>query len=72
MISYVELGKKAIRPENLYKISKALRVSTDYILPGKFTEKYISYIYSKLNTLPPQKIKYIQNIIENCINLETE
>lgn len=72
MISYVELGKKAIRPENLYKISNALRVSTDYILSGKITENDISYIYSQLNTLPPKKIKYVQNIIENCINLGTE
>ena len=32
MISNLELGKKAIRPENLVKLCNALNVSADYIL----------------------------------------
>lgn len=48
MISNVELGKKAIRPENLVKLCDALDVSADYILRGtradwegiEFMEKY--------------------------------
>ena len=33
-ISSAELGKKALRPENIIKISQALLVSTDYLLTG--------------------------------------
>ena len=48
MISNLELGKKAIRPENLVKLCNVLRVSADYILRGvrsdaeicDFMEKY--------------------------------
>ncbi len=48
MISNLELGKKAIRPENLVKICDILGVSADYILRGNradwemlgFLEKY--------------------------------
>ena len=34
MISNLELGKKAIRPENLIKLCDALGVSADFILCG--------------------------------------
>ena len=33
-ISSAELGKKALRPENIIKISQAMQVSTDYLLTG--------------------------------------
>ena len=33
-VSYAESGKRAMRPENLLKISSALGVSADYILTG--------------------------------------
>jgi len=33
-MSTAERGIKALRPENLLKISKALNVSTDYLLTG--------------------------------------
>lgn len=34
MISNLELGKKAIRPENLVKICQVLDISADFILTG--------------------------------------
>ena len=48
MISNLELGKKAVRPENIIKLCDALDISADYILRGKksydeeidFLEKY--------------------------------
>ena len=39
MISNLELGKKAIRPENLIKLCDVLNVSTDYVLRGFRTER---------------------------------
>lgn len=35
MISNLELGKKAIRPENLVKLCDALNCSADFLLTGK-------------------------------------
>jgi len=69
MISYAELGKKAIRPENLYKLSKALGVSSDYLLTGEIIDKDYLVLQDKLQGLPPDKIKYIENIIDLCIGL---
>lgn len=37
-ISAAENGNKALRPYNLLKISKALNISTDYLLSGEMTE----------------------------------
>ena len=34
MISNLELGKKAIRPENLIKLCEVFNISADYILTG--------------------------------------
>lgn len=38
-VSYAESGKRAMRPENLLKISSALGVSADYILTGEIVDK---------------------------------
>ena len=37
MISTAELGKKAMRPENIIKICSVLEISTDYLLLGNIT-----------------------------------
>ena len=38
-ISTAELGKKALRPENIVRICTALDISTDYLLMGKISEE---------------------------------
>ena len=38
-VSYAESGKRAMRPENLLKISSALGVSADYLLTGDVIDK---------------------------------
>ena len=40
-VSYAESGKRAMRPENLMKISAALGVSADYLLTGDIIDKDI-------------------------------
>ncbi len=70
MISSAELGKKAIRPENLYKISMALGVSADYILTGEIIDKDIEYLQKKLQLLSSSKVRCIEDIIDSCIKLE--
>ncbi len=42
MISNLELGKKAIRPENLVKLCSVLQVSSDYILTGTRSAQEVS------------------------------
>ena len=73
MISNLELGKKAIRPENLIKICSVLDLSADYILNGdtdKDEEKEKSkldnqsYITDKLDGLSYEEIEMIKNFIK--------
>ncbi len=39
-ISTAELGKKALRPENIVRICTALDISTDYLLMGKIMKHH--------------------------------
>jgi transcriptional regulator with XRE-family HTH domain len=62
-ISCIELGKKAIRPENLAKLCICLDVTADYILYGKRNEKLMSDTIVKLSSLSPDAYCAIQNLI---------
>ena len=63
-ISYAELGKKALRPENIIKISQALQVSTDYLLTGnRNTSDYIT-LDSKLATVDSAKYDRIMRVVD--------
>lgn len=69
LISTAERGTKAIRPENLLKISKALGVSADYLLTGEIIDKDLSAISDKINTLSAEQIRTVEKIIDSCIEL---
>ena len=47
-VSYAESGKRAMRPENLLKISEALGVSADYLLTGDMIDKDSLLLSEKL------------------------
>lgn len=64
MISNLELGKKAIRPENIIKLCSELEISTDYLLTGNNTDNKISEICDKLIRLSPEEFNAISNLIE--------
>ncbi len=64
MISNLELGKKAIRPENLVKISNILNISTDYILRGTHSEYELNTLTEKIRHLSTED----QDIIEKLVN----
>lgn len=68
-ISYAESGKRAMRPENLMKISTALGVSTDYLLTGDIIDKDILLLSDKISKLDSPQIRIIESIIDNCILL---
>ena len=68
MISNLERGNKAIKIENLIKISHILGISTDYILTGKHIESDIEHIKSKLEKLSKTDFDMINMLIEYCLN----
>lgn len=68
-VSYAELGKRAMRPENVIKMAAALEVSTDYLLTGEITDKDTLLLSKKLNNLSPTQLKIIENIVDECIDL---
>ena len=68
-VSYAESGKRAMRPENLLKLSKALNVSTDYLLTGDIVEKDMLILSDKMKNLTPSQVRIIETIIDQCNEL---
>lgn len=68
-VSYAESGKRAMRPENLLKISSALEVSADYLLTGKIIDKDLLLLSEKLEMLTPSQLRTVESIIDECISL---
>lgn len=64
MISTAERGSKSILSENLYKISRALNVSADYLLTGELTETSLENLYKKVLQAPPNMQEKIYQVIE--------
>ena len=63
-VSYAESGKRAMRPENLLKISSALGVSADYLLTGDVIDKDLLLLSDKLRKLTPTQIRIIGTTID--------
>ncbi len=68
MVSNLERGNKAIKIDNLIKISEILDVSTDYILTGKTTVEDCSSLISRLSLLTKDDFEMIDMLVEYCIN----
>lgn len=68
MISSAELGKKALRPENIIKICSALDISTNYLLTGNVTDKDYSSLIQKIETLTPTQYRCLEEIIHSFLN----
>ena len=62
-ISCIELGKKAVRPENLAKLCFHLDVTADYILYGRRSEQQIHETVAKLSSLSPEAYRTVQQLI---------
>ena len=69
VVSYAESGKRAMRPENLLKISSALEVSADYLLTGEIIDKDLLILSDKLRRLTPSQVRTVEAIIDECNNL---
>ena len=68
-VSYAESGKRAMRPENLLKLSKALNVSAEYLLTGEIIDKDLLILSDKIKQLAPSQIRIIENIVDQCNDL---
>ena len=66
-ISTAELGKKALRPENIIKLCSALDISTDYLLLGTINEKDRALLSMKVSQLTPAQYKHLEDIIDSYI-----
>lgn len=68
MISNLELGKKAIRPENLAKVCEVLGLSADFVLTGTSTKTSVDTIAEKLIQLTPEELKMVHDMIDYMNN----
>ena len=68
MLSTAERGAKGMRPINLWKISDALGVSTDYLLKGIISEIDDINLINKISDLPNRQRSDLENIIDNFID----
>lgn len=64
MISNLELGKKAVRPENIVKLCIALDISADYILRGITPLTSDSPLFKKINALSHEKQSAVEKLID--------
>lgn len=71
-VSSAELGKKALRPENIIRICSALEISTDYLLLGKVTEQDCELLSSKISCLMPSQYRHMEDIINSFVSALNE
>ena len=64
MISNLELGKKAIRPENLVKVCDLLGLSADFVLTGANTETAVDAVAEKLIPLTAEELQMVSDMID--------
>lgn len=68
MISNLELGKKAIRPENLVKLCAALDISADHILRGTYADWEISELNKKITKLSVNDQKMLELFVDRLLD----
>ena len=63
-VSNIELGKKAVRPENLANLCIHMDVSADYILYGKRNEQELNHTVVKLAALDSEAYTMVESLID--------
>ena len=66
-VSAAELGKKALRPENIINICVALDISPDYLLLGRISGEDKSLLIQKVSQLTPVQYHHLEDIIDSFI-----
>lgn len=70
LVSNAENGIRAISSDKLYRISKALKVSADYLLSGEASDKDAQILNEKLNDASPETRSAIDKIVDIIIDLD--
>lgn len=68
MVSNLERGNKAIRIENLIKLSQILSISTDYILTGKETTEDMQTLTEQMASLSQRDRKMMELLMDFCLS----
>lgn len=66
MISNLERGNKAIRIDNLVRLSQILQVSTDYILTGKQSAEDTGLLSAQIARLSERDRRMLALLAEYC------
>lgn len=69
-ISAAERGKKALRPENIVRISSALQTTPNYLLLGQ-NQDTDKLILNAVDYLTPQQHEHLRNIIHEYLEAIT-
>lgn len=69
VVSNSELGKTALRPENMLKLCEALEISADYLLTGKTVDRDVFILNQKVGELTPRQLRFLEDIVRNFIDL---
>ncbi len=67
-VSCVELGKKAIRPENLAKLCLVLDTSADYLLLGRATAVRVDRNSKKLAALNEGQLQVVETLVDHFLH----
>ena len=68
----VESGKKGFSAETLYKISRALSTSSDYIMSGNKHDKIPEKILDILEGFSPDQMPNVQAILKSALEINTK
>lgn len=66
-VSAAELGKKALRPQNILGICTALDISSDYLLTGVITDRDVSLLNQKTSDLSSQQFRHLEDIVNSFL-----
>lgn len=70
MVSNLERGNKAIRIDNLMKLSRILNISTDYILTGRETTDDLQALTERIARLSQRERSMVETLVDFCLKDE--
>lgn len=68
----IEMGKKGFTAEVLYKISKAISVSSDYLLTGNENHKVPEKVIDILEGFSPEQMERVRDILKSIQELSAD
>lgn len=71
-IAEIETGKKNMSTNSLFKVSKALHVSSDYLVFGNDTKSDFSEIEAVLSGLSQNDLKFVEELLITFVKAVSE